>query len=470
MLTAGMAGGMGWGIRGQYGHETGAMIAGVLVSLVLVYLFCPGNSSIQVVRATALGTIAMGFGGSMTYGQTVGLTHDGALIGNVAALRWGMLGLAIKGGIWIGFAGLFLGLGLGGKRYRPFEMLLLAMGMLTAVVIGWWLFNSPHDPDNKRLPLLYFSDHWHWESGLALKHRPEIWGGLLCALVTCILYAVLVRKDVLAGKLAFWGIFGGALGFPSGQALQAAYAWYPEYFSESFMAPVTAYFNWWNMMETTFGTVMGMVLGLGLWLNRHLISVSSDPEEPDLLTGAMISILLVLHLSLLAAVEFSSIKWIDGLYDLGLMMGIIPLVACVSSRWWPYLQLLPITLFPIAGKTLRMLVYRVETPINLSVGWLAYFILPLMAATALAIYHGGGFQRTRGLPAFIPGALVFCTWIFFSLNFAFFDFPWPWEAWTGRTPNTILFFIAAMGLTVIVLFFDPDTRRWHWKGWESGKV
>ena len=97
MLTAGMAGGMGWGIRGQYGHETGAMIAGVLVSLVLVYLFCPGNSSIQVVRAAALGTIAMGFGGSMTYGQTVGLTHDGALIGNVAALRWGMFGLAVKG-------------------------------------------------------------------------------------------------------------------------------------------------------------------------------------------------------------------------------------------------------------------------------------------------------------------------------------------------------------------------------------
>ena len=40
LLTA-MAGGMGWGIRGQYGHETGAMIAGALISLVLVRLFCP---------------------------------------------------------------------------------------------------------------------------------------------------------------------------------------------------------------------------------------------------------------------------------------------------------------------------------------------------------------------------------------------------------------------------------------------
>ena len=37
MLATGMAGGMGWGMRGQYGHETGAMIAGVLVSLCLLY-------------------------------------------------------------------------------------------------------------------------------------------------------------------------------------------------------------------------------------------------------------------------------------------------------------------------------------------------------------------------------------------------------------------------------------------------
>ena len=41
----------------------------------------------------------------MTYGQTIGLTQDEALIGNWAALRWGLLGLFIKGAVWIGFAG-----------------------------------------------------------------------------------------------------------------------------------------------------------------------------------------------------------------------------------------------------------------------------------------------------------------------------------------------------------------------------
>src|SRR5262245_17803576 len=96
LLTA-LAGAIGWAIGGQHGHGTGAMIAGLLVSLVLVLCFAPQAALLPAARAVALGTIAIGFGGSETYGQTVGLTHDAPLVGNWEALRWGMLGLAIKG-------------------------------------------------------------------------------------------------------------------------------------------------------------------------------------------------------------------------------------------------------------------------------------------------------------------------------------------------------------------------------------
>ncbi len=99
ILLAALAGGMGWGIRGQYGHETGAMIAGLLVSLVLVFLLCPSAGLLPAARAVAFGTIAIGIGGSMTYGQTVGLTQNAAVIGNWEAWGWGMLGLAITGAI-----------------------------------------------------------------------------------------------------------------------------------------------------------------------------------------------------------------------------------------------------------------------------------------------------------------------------------------------------------------------------------
>ncbi|MFH1738464.1 MAG: hypothetical protein ABIH23_05605 [bacterium] len=62
ILFAAMAGGMGWGIRGQYGHETGAMIAGLLVSLVLVSLLCRNAPSLWVARAVALGTVGICWG------------------------------------------------------------------------------------------------------------------------------------------------------------------------------------------------------------------------------------------------------------------------------------------------------------------------------------------------------------------------------------------------------------------------
>lgn len=194
MLFAAMAGGMGWGIRGQYGHETGAMIAGLLVSLTLTFLLCPRAPSFHVVRAVAMGTIAMGFGGSMTYGQTVGLTHNPETVGHLDALAWGMLGLSIKGGVWIGFAGVFLGMGLGGKRYRSREILALFLAMLGAFFIGTRLLNYPIDAEARVLPLFYFSEHFWWDATGEFDPRREQWGGLLLALAVVITFAGHWRK------------------------------------------------------------------------------------------------------------------------------------------------------------------------------------------------------------------------------------------------------------------------------------
>ena len=37
-LMGAAAGGMGWGIRGQYGHEWGVMVPGVLIALSLIHI------------------------------------------------------------------------------------------------------------------------------------------------------------------------------------------------------------------------------------------------------------------------------------------------------------------------------------------------------------------------------------------------------------------------------------------------
>ncbi len=445
VIFAAMAGGMAWGIRGQYGHETGAMIAGLLVSLTLVYLLCPHFPKYNAARVIALGTVAMGFGGSMTYGQTVGLTHDAPLVGHWGALSWGMLGLAIKGGIWIGFAGTFLGMGLGGKRYRPTTMGLLMVGMVAAYYAGVYILNSPFDPELQKLPWLYFSDHWYWEPDQELKPRPECWGGLLFALGMLLLYTRGWRKDCLALRMGVWGILGGALGFPLGQSLQAFHAWNPEIFQDGIWKQLDPNMNWWNMMETTYGAVMGAMLGLGLWLNRTRIQPMEKSEESTLPLPVE-GILLLVHLPMLILVEFHALWYVDMFYDLGLIMGLIPMIAIVGGGWWPFLQIFPLTLLPIAGKTVRQLVYN-EAAIQPQLGWILYLIIPIALSLFLAIWFKRRFAERPSL-RFTGYALLINTWMYFLLNFAFFRFPWPWAEWTSRTPNAIIFTIGAIGLTI----------------------
>jgi hypothetical protein len=174
------------------------MIAGLLLGLVLAHLFRPQAATLPVARAVAWCTVAIGFGGSMTYGQTIGLTQDAPLVGNWAALAWGMLGLAIKGGIWIGFAGVFLGMGLGGRQYRPLELCVLMAGLLALFVIGTALLNAPSIPSTgscreSTSPMIE-------GTGCRALPRREVWGGR-CSRCWLLGYVALRKRDILARNL-----------------------------------------------------------------------------------------------------------------------------------------------------------------------------------------------------------------------------------------------------------------------------
>lgn len=457
VILAACAGGMGWGIRGQYGHETGAMIAGVLVCLTLVMLLGSRLSLSTALRAIAWGTVAMGIGGSMTYGQTIGLTQDASLIGNHAALRWGLLGLGIKGGLWIGFCGLFLGMGLGGVRYGVRELLGLLGSLILVYLGGLYLFNSPFDPSHRLLPTLYFSATWDWfPDAENLKPRRELWGGLLLVFIALLIYVRGWKQDRLAFRLAWWGVLGGALGFPLGQCIQAYHAWNPAVFTQGFWLPLAPHINWWNMMEITFGTVMGAMLGLGLWLNRGRIQETAC--SPTLLPPALEWTLVGIHGILLVLVEFSSYRLVDLLYDPGYFLALLPLIAIAGGRWWPCLVVFPLVLLPISGKTIRALVYN-EAAIQPVWGWVLYLILPLVFAIAIALWLQRQTQRQPSRISLLRWALLFNTWLYFALNFAFFRFPWPWAEWTARTPSGLIFTGCALALTAAALWLKPVTTQ-----------
>lgn len=464
MVLTAMAGGMAWGIRGQYGHEVGAMIFGILVGFTLVMIFIPHASALRAARAVALFTLAIGFGGSMSYGETVGLTQDAGVHGNVAdphwnagAFRWGMLGLAVKGGLWIGFGGAFLGLGMGDKKYRPREMLWIGLGMMLLFVLGRWALNSPFDPDLKVLPTIYFSDHWQWEPEENVNPRPEIWGGILFAFVGLMFYLIAVKRDRLAQNLAFWGSVGG-LGFPIGQSLQSAHAWDSVAFRDSFFWQYGA--NSWNMMEVTFGTVAGFCLGLGVWLNRKRISQREPADEVSLSIASEIWLGGIYLYLLGMGWYFSDSIFIIFLYH-GLLMGIIPMVAVTGGRYWPFLYIFPIVAMPIAVNTFLALC-RASEFVPKSIGLITVVTLPLLLLILVAQYFGKQSSKGIGARPFTSIGLALTSAVYFWLNFAFFSFPWhwwnDWKGWAGQTHSGAIYVICWLTLTIAACVFSRKPR------------
>ena len=465
MCFAALAGGMGWGIRGQYGHETGAMLAGLLVALVVVYFFAYQFSSIDAAKAVALATVAIGFGGSMTYGQTLGLTQDAPLIGNIAALRWGLIGTFIKGSIWIGFFGLFLGLGLGGKKYSPIEIILILFVSVFFLYLGIYILNEPFDPENKKLPFIYFSDDWYWEPGENLKPRREQWGGLALALSFLLFYISILKKDILARNMTVWGMFAGGLGFTLGQCVQAYHAWNANVIKNGFLSSIYPYINWWNMMEITFGAVFAFIITFGLWYNRHHIS-SNDNNNSFQLGFKNELVLLVVHIIALLTWNFISFSTFDWFADRAITMGIIPIVAIIGGRAWPYLICLPITALPIAGKTLRYLAYRTND-VSLITGWVIYFFIPLIFITWFSLKLIRNQNNHSNGMSFIRHTLCINTVFYFYMNWSFFNWPWPWTNWTMRTPSGIIFLFCTISLLFLINYYKPDKDQWNFRSYSK---
>ena len=444
---AAAAGGLGWGIRGQFGHETGAAIAGVLVGFVVVLVFTPWLNALRNAQIVALMAVGISFGGSMTYGQTVGLTHDAELRGNTAALCWGFLGLAIKGGIWIGFAGAFLGMGMSACRYRLREWLALIPLLTVTLLVGMTLVNGPYAPEERLLPTFYFSDHWDWEPDrLDLKPRPERWGGLLLSLGTLFAYVAFVRRDRLTRNLLLWGVVAGGLGFPLGQSVQAYHAWNPQVFQADFWRAIEPAMNWWNLMETVFGATFGAILAFGIWRNRrHLDRGLNQTETRKVGWLPLESMLVLAHCVTLYLWNFRSVSSLDRVADLAIPMALLPAVLILAGRWGPYLVALPVTLMPIAGKTLREMSYRTGD-LSVEHGWLLLIALPLAVSTLTAVGFAELDRRRPCGAVFAAVGLLLSVWTYFGLNYVFFRYPWSTEV-TSRTSNNWVFFYFALLLT-----------------------
>ena len=454
LLAGAAAGGMGWGIRGQYGHETGAMIAGALVGFTLMLLYGAHLQPRTVFVAIAMLTVGVGIGGLETYGQTIGLTQNKEVLGNTSAFVWGELGLFIKGGLWIGIGATFFGSALSGRGWSLKHILSVLGIMMATFLIGQLLLNAPFDPEGHRLPMLYFSADWRWTPDATLdvlKPRPERWGGMLFAWLSLMSYRGFVQRDRLAVIFGCAGFVAGGIGFAGGQLWQAGHVWFPDVYKQVF-GQVNGMVNWWNIMEITFGTIWGGALS-GL-MYRYQGELRDGPaSDAKALSPVWMYVLGGIHVCLLYVWTFCSFPWFDAVADLGIPMTVLPLVLIVTGGVrGAAIVALPLTALPIVAKTyVALCVDALRLPRTSGFAWLV--IIPLaMIIGAIST------RQTKAAPLLATGLAV-VTLVYFGLNFAFFDFPWPWLAPTGRSHSALLFTIDSVFLLTCALWVSGKRKR-----------
>jgi hypothetical protein len=92
---------IGWGIRGNFGHEYGAMLPGALTAIAVCLLSGREDWRERVAFFGCFGALGWGFGGSISYMQVIGYT----LSGHWPSQYYGFFGLFCIGFLWASMGG-----------------------------------------------------------------------------------------------------------------------------------------------------------------------------------------------------------------------------------------------------------------------------------------------------------------------------------------------------------------------------
>ncbi len=92
---------LGWGIRGNFGHEYGAALAGALAAMAIVLLSGREDWWRYIHYFALFGAIGWSFGGSMSYMMVVGYTHSS----HTPTVLYGFANLFVIGFLWAALGG-----------------------------------------------------------------------------------------------------------------------------------------------------------------------------------------------------------------------------------------------------------------------------------------------------------------------------------------------------------------------------
>jgi len=238
-LFVALAVGLGWGIRGDFGHVLGAAYPGAILGLAFSYVAGQRAAFNWMPVLGLLGGIGISLGGMMSYG----MLHGYAKSDTVLNYGYGFLALIMQGGAWGCFGCVLIGLAL---ERRPLSLAKWANCLFTVYLSGVLFYG-----------LVVRAWGFHINPG-----RSDLSIGFTGGVIGLIGWLVVNRKHyALKGALLGYAGFGLGMAFCRLLA-NALYAdWFP---------PI----NNWNVMEVGTGFFGGLVFTYGMLGKRF-------PEPPQ---------------------------------------------------------------------------------------------------------------------------------------------------------------------------------------------
>jgi hypothetical protein len=250
---------IGWGIRGNYGHEYGAMIPGMLGAVAVCLVSGREDWNSRVPFFALFGALGWAFGGSMAYMPTVSYTHSGHL----PTQLYGFFAVFSIGFLWTAMGG-------AGTAYAAVESrekLTAVIKPLCCILVFWAardLWPSAPGDFRQRDPFYWLDSEWV-EASLALAALAafELWD----------------RRFEKVGLLALFSGAGALAGFLA-QRMLATTGWLRLILSflvrlqgdPAVFNPSDLITNWPQVFTDIgghMGWIIGLVVGAGVFFYRY---------------------------------------------------------------------------------------------------------------------------------------------------------------------------------------------------------
>lgn len=256
MLPAALAFGTAWAARGQIGHEYGATWAAAIGIGAVIVLSGRKDWYERFPVIVALGAIAWGSGGIISYGKVVGYGHTADYINT----SYGLLMLMVIGCLYGFLGGGITGLALESGKEKKTDWASLFVQMFAGGFLVWGL--------------LIYQLGW-----LMTPPRSELWAASLGAAFALGWY--LYRNgNAEALRVAFFSALGAGFGFALGNFLQR-------------MGQTTGIsFNWWNVMEYSIGFFSGLGLSYGIFAHSNWPKTIAPERMSNIIAWVFLIVIL----------------------------------------------------------------------------------------------------------------------------------------------------------------------------------